>query len=146
MEKKNQNSNPFLNAGLQMVFGAIFMIPLSLIFDDYSSITFSNEVIYALVYMILIGSVAAYACYSYAIKKLPMTLVSLYAYINPIVAVILGWLILSEKLNLRIGIAIFITIAGIYLVNRGNQLKNTSLEPFSSLGSLIRNLKIITIG
>ncbi|CAN5291052.1 drug/metabolite exporter YedA [soil metagenome] len=146
MKKKNHNSDPFLNAGLQMVFGGIFLIPFSLIFDDYSSIAFSNEVIYSLAYMILIGSVAAYACYSYAVKKLPMTLVSLYAYINPIVAVILGWLILSEKLNLRIGIAILITIAGIYLVNRGNQLKTIPLEPFAGIKSLIRNLKIITIG
>jgi len=146
IKKKNQNSDPFLNAGLQMVFGGIFLIPFSLVFDDYSTIQFSSEVIYSLLYMILIGSVAAYACYSYAIKKLPMTLVSLYAYINPIVAVILGWLILSEKLNFRIGIAILITIAGIYLVNRGNQLKNTPLEPLSGTKSFFRNLKLITIG
>jgi len=75
--------------------------------------------------MILIGSVSAYACYSYAIKKMPMTIVSLYAYINPIVAVILGWLVLSEKLNMRVGIAIILTIAGIYLVNLGYQIRKT---------------------
>ncbi len=142
-KKKNQSSDPFLNAGLQMLFGGLMLIPISLAFDDYSRIQWNNEVIFTLVYMILIGSVAAYACYSYAIKKLPMTIVSLYAYINPIVAVILGWLILSEKLNLRIGIAILITIIGIYIVNRGYQLKNTPLKPLSSLKSLLKNLKII---
>ena len=52
-----------------------------------------------------------------------MTIVSLYAYINPIVAVILGWLVLSEKLNMRIGIAIMLTILGIYMVNKGYQLR-----------------------
>jgi drug/metabolite transporter (DMT)-like permease len=52
-----------------------------------------------------------------------MTLVSLYAYINPIVAILLGWLILSEKLNGLIILAIIITIAGIYIVNKGHQLK-----------------------
>ncbi|HTJ51737.1 MAG TPA: EamA family transporter [Cyclobacteriaceae bacterium] len=123
IKKKNQNTNPFLNAGLQMLFGGIFLIPLSLIFDDYSTIQWSSEIIGTLAYMILIGSVSAYACYSYAIKKLPMTIVSLYAYINPIVAVILGWLVLSEKLNLRIGIAIVLTIVGIYMVNKGYQLR-----------------------
>lgn len=56
-------------------------------------------------------------------QKLPMTLVSLYAYINPIVAVLLGWLVLNEKLNLRIGLAIVVTIVGIYIVNKGYQLK-----------------------
>jgi drug/metabolite transporter (DMT)-like permease len=75
--------------------------------------------------------VAGYACYSYAIKKLPMTIVSLYAYINPIVAVILGWLMLSEKLNFKIGLSIVITIAGIYLVNRGYNAKQTKKETAS---------------
>ena len=130
IKKKNQNSNPFLNAGLQMLFGGLFLIPISLVMDDYHTIQWSNEIIYTLAYMIVVGSVGAYACYSYAIKKLPMTIVSLYAYINPMVAVILGWLILNEKLNLRISIAILVTVAGIYLVNRGYQLKSIPLRPF----------------
>lgn len=123
IKKKNQESNPFVNAGLQMLFGGIFLIPLSLLFDDYSTIHWSAEIVGALSYLTLVGSVAAYACYSYAIKKLPVTLVSLYAYINPIVAVLLGWVILGEKLNLRIFLAILVTIAGIYIVNRGYQLR-----------------------
>jgi len=123
-KKKNQDSNPFLNAGLQMFFGAIFLIPVSLLLDDYSTIHWSGEVISALIYLILVGSILAYTCYSYAIKHLPMTLVSLYAYINPIVAVVLGWIILSEKLNLRIFIGILVTVAGIYIVNRGYQLRD----------------------
>ena len=130
-KKKNDHTNPFLNAGLQMFFGGLFLIPLSLIFDDYSTIHWSGGVISALVYLILVGSVAGYACYLYAVKKLPMTIVSLYAYINPIVAVLLGWLVLDEKLNMRIGIAILITIAGIYIVNKGYQLKDVWKAQFS---------------
>jgi len=141
VKKKNQNVNPFLGSGLQMLFGGLFMIPLTLLLDDYSNIHFSNEIALSLAYMILIGSVGAYACYSYAIKKLPMTLVSLYAYINPIVAVILGSLVLGEKLNLRVAIAILITIAGIYIVNRGYQLKNNPFKPFSGLRSFFKGSK-----
>lgn len=141
IKKKNQNTNPFLGAGLQMTFGAIALIPLSLAFDDYSTIHWSADVAYSLSYMIVIGSVGAYACYSYAIKKLPMTLVSMYAYINPIVAVVLGWLVLNEKLNGRISLAILITIAGIYLVNRGYQLK-TSIRTKDSVISLTRFFKL----
>lgn len=139
IKKKNSNSNPFLNAGLQMLFGGLFLIPLSLMLDDYSRITWTNEIVYVLLYMIFIGSVLAYACYSYAIKKLPMTLVSLYAYINPIVAVVLGWLVLDEKLNVRIAMAIMVTVAGIYIVNKGYQLKN---EPGTAgLKTFMRNIK-----
>lgn len=142
IKKKNSNSNPFLNAGLQMLFGGIFLIPLSLVLDDYSRVVWSAEIVYVLAYMILVGSVLAYACYSYAIKKLPMTLVSLYAYINPIVAVLLGWLVLNEKLNLQIAIAIFVTVAGIFIVNKGYQLKASPARSSSNLlRSFLRNLK-----
>jgi len=123
VKKKNQHANPFLSAGFQMFFGGIFLIPLSLIFDHYDAINWSDDVIYSLSYMIVIGSMAAYVCYAFAMKKLPMTIVSLYAYINPIVAVILGWFVLDESLNLRVTIAIVLTLAGIYMVNRGNQLR-----------------------
>lgn len=122
VKRKTSATDPFMAAGLQMLFGGIFLIPMSLAFDDYSTITTSTDMFAALVYLILFGSVAAYASYSYAIKKLPMTLVSLYAYINPMVAVILGALLLGERLNLRIGIGILITLAGIYVVNRGYQI------------------------
>lgn len=124
MKRKNQESNPFLNAGLQMLFGGILLLPVSAVFDDFQTIHWSNNVIYSLLYLILIGSVAAYACYSYAIKKLPVTIVTLYAYINPIVAVLLGWAVLGETLNLRVGIAIGVTLVGIYIVNRGYQFRN----------------------
>ena len=100
------------------------MLPASLAFDDYTNIVWTTDVVYSMIYLILMGSVVAYACYSYAIKKLPMTIVSMYAYINPLVAVLLGWLVLNEKLNLIIGIAMLTTIAGIYIVNRGYQLRN----------------------
>ncbi len=131
IKRKNQHSNAFLNAGLQMFFGGIFMLPASVAFDDYSNLVWTSEVVYSMLYLILMGSVVAYACYSYAIKKLPMTIVSMYAYINPLVAVVLGWLVLDEVLNWRIGLAMLITIAGIYLVNRGYQLKNLWKTRFS---------------
>jgi drug/metabolite transporter (DMT)-like permease len=142
IKRKNQDSNPFLNAGIQMLFGGLFLIPFSLVLDDYSKIQWNSQVIGSLIYMIMIGSVAAYACYSYAIKKLPMTLVSLYAYINPIVAVILGWLILSEKLNFQIALAIAVTVAGIYLVNRGYQLKTNPISIQNSIFKIARALNL----
>lgn len=132
MKRKNQESDPFMNAGLQMTFGGLLLLPVSLGFDNYQTITWSNNVIYSLIYLILVGSVAAYACYSYAIKNLPITIVTLYAYINPIVAIVLGWIVLSETLNLRIIIAIGITLAGVYIVNRGYQLRNLWRSQFST--------------
>lgn len=122
LKKQGESTNPFLNAALQMFFGGIWLIPCTFLFDDHTNVHVTMDTFYVMLYLVLIGSVVAYACYSYALKKLPMSLVSLYAYVNPIVAVLLGWLVLNEKLNLRIGIAIALTVAGIYIVNRGYQI------------------------
>lgn len=124
LKKKNAGTDPFINAGLQMLAGGIFLIPFTLLFDDLSVINWSGEVIFALSYLTLIGSVAAYACYFYAVGHLPIMIVSLYAYINPVIAVILGWLVLNEKMNSKIAGAILLTLLGIYLVNKGHQLKS----------------------
>lgn len=124
IKKRNTDSNPFVNAGIQMLFGGIWCFPLSLMFDDLSNVTWTSEAVWSLIYLIIFGSLIAYASYSYALRKLPMTIVSMYAYINPLVAVLLGWIVLNEKLNAQIIIAFLLTVAGIYIVNKGYQLRN----------------------
>jgi drug/metabolite transporter (DMT)-like permease len=131
IKKNKTESDPFVNAGLQMLFGGLFMFPASLALDDLHAVTWSAEAVYSLLYLIVFGSIIAYTCYSFALRTLPMTIVSLYAYVNPIVAVVLGWAWLDEKLNARIGIAILITLAGIYIVNRGYQLRSLWKAQFS---------------
>ncbi len=124
IKKRNAESNLFVNAGLQMFFGGLWCLPLSLAFDDFGALVWTSNAILALLYLIVVGSIIAYVAYSYALRNLPMTIVSLYAYVNPLVAVVLGWLILDETLNLPIVLAFGLTVAGIYIVNRGYQLRN----------------------
>jgi drug/metabolite transporter (DMT)-like permease len=125
IKKKHTESNLFVNAGLQMFFGGLLLLPFSLAFDDLTNITWTPEVTWSLAYLIIFGSIIAYASYAFALRKLPMTIVSLYAYINPLVAVVLGWLVLDETLNVRVWIAMILTIGGIYIVNKGYQLRDT---------------------
>jgi drug/metabolite transporter (DMT)-like permease len=138
IKKKGSATNIFLNAGLQMFFGGLWLYPLSLAFDDYTRISWSAESIYPLIYLIVFGSIVAYLSYSYALRKLPMTIVSLYAYINPLVAVLLGWIVLSEKLNGQIFLAFLITITGIYLVNKGYQRAKMIQPPVPKRSELKR--------
>ena len=131
IKKGSGESNPFVNAGLQMFFGGVWCFPISLAVDDLTSVTWSPEAAYSLLYLIVFGSIVAYASYSYALKKLPMTVVSLYAYVNPLVAVILGWLVLDELMTLKIVAAFILTVGGIYIVNKGYQLRNEWKAQFS---------------
>ena len=76
---------------------------------------------WAISYLVVIGSVLTFAAYIYSLQHLPTALASIYAYINPIVAVLLGAALVNEKLTIFIAIGGAITIAGVYLVN--NSLK-----------------------
>lgn len=132
IKKRNVESNLFVNAGFQMFFGGFLLFPISILFDDLAHVTWSAEVTWSMLYLIVIGSLVAYASYAYALRKLPMTIVSLYAYINPIVAVVLGWVVLNEPLNARIWAAMVLTITGIYIVNKGYQARNVWKAQFTT--------------
>lgn len=129
IKRSRDGSNPFVNAGLQMLFGGLWCFVLSFLLDDLSSVKWTRQVGFSLTYLIIVGSVAAFAMYVYALTQLPIIIASLYSYVNPLVAVVLGWLLLDEKLNLIIGVAIVVTAMGIYLVNRGYQLKSQKAVP-----------------
>jgi drug/metabolite transporter (DMT)-like permease len=118
-KKQAANFNPYFSIGLQMVISGVvlfsgshalgYAIPLSAI---------PTASWLAIAYLVSAGSVIAFMAYLYALQHLPTEQVSLYAYVNPVVAVLLGWLWLDEKLTGYIIGGMLITLAGVYLVNK----------------------------
>ncbi len=121
VNKKTVNPvNPFLNSGMQLFFGGIFMLAGSTILEDVRHTDLSDrDGLYALFYLITFGSVLAYGAYMYALSKLPIGIATLYAYINPPVAVILGYLALGEPINGYTISSFAAIMVGVYVVNRG---------------------------
>ena len=76
--------------------------------------------------LIVMGSLAAYSAYLYALQHLPITTVSLYAYVNPVIAVILGALIANEPFHPRIVAAAAMVLAGIAVVRRDTVTRDRS--------------------
>jgi drug/metabolite transporter (DMT)-like permease len=112
--------NAFLNSGMQLFFGGIFMLLLSPAIDDYRGLQLWNTSgLLAMVYLIIFGSVLAYAAYMYALSKLPVGMATIYAYINPLIAVLAGYALLQEPLNIYIALAFVTIIISVYLVNIG---------------------------
>jgi len=112
--------NPVFNSGLQLLFGALFLLIVSPMVDDYTGMNFFHpEVIWSMSYLIVFGSVLAYTAYMFALKELPVGIVTLYAYVNPLVAVILGYFILNEPLTWFTALAFLSIVTGVYLVNYG---------------------------
>lgn len=147
VNKKNVNPvNPFFDSGMQLLFGGIFMLAISPVVDNFTGFRLWNtEGILALAYLTIFGSVIAYAAYMYALSALPVGIATLYAYINPLIAVIAGYLFLKEDLNIYTALA-FITIAiSVYLVNRGyrkqNETDNKSKESAAIIGGIPKKLQ-----
>jgi drug/metabolite transporter (DMT)-like permease len=107
------------NVGLQMFIAGIIVLAICLLTGKYvNPVSMDQNSWLALGYLVVFGSLLAYSAYVFVIGKLPPTQVSVYAYINPVVAVLLGWLLLSEKMNVNMIVGTFITLSGVYLVNR----------------------------
>lgn len=118
-KKQPKPVNPILNSGLQLFFGGAFMLIVSPAVDDYSNIHMNTSALISLLYLIVFGSVLAYAAYIYVLSKLPIGISTLYAYFNPLIAVVLGYFALNEPLNANILLAFIAIMSGVYLVNRG---------------------------
>lgn len=117
--KQKTSVSILFNVGLQMLIAGIIMLIVCGITGKYVNLAEAGQSSWiALLYLIVFGSLIAYTAYVFAISKLPPTLVSVYAYINPVVAVGLGWLLLAEKMNTIMILGMFITLGGVYLVNR----------------------------
>ena len=107
---------PLMGAAVQMLFAGAALTLVGTIVGEWSDIRFSVRSATAFVYLVVFGSIVAYSAYVYALQKLPLSLVSTYSYINPVIAVLLGWLVLAEPLNWRVGVATATILAGVALV------------------------------
>jgi len=76
-------------------------------------------------YLILFGSVVAFTAYNWLLEHYSPTLVATHTYVNPVVAVVLGWLFAGEAVTLKVAVAAALVIVAVVLVDRGtNRLRN----------------------
>lgn len=111
--------SPLLNAGLQILSGGLGGFVLSILFDKNWEIHNSTSGWLSIIYLVTIGSALAFTLYMFVLRHLSATVTSLYTYINPIIALLLGWALLGETLTIWIAIGMSITILGVWLVNSG---------------------------
>lgn len=123
------NFNPYFSLGLQMLISGISLIALTNFTGNAIPLkTIPWESWASIAYLVIFGSLIAFICYLYALQNLPTEQASIYAYINPIVSVIFGWLLLNEKLSVFIGIGGLVALLGVYLVNKAYKI-HTAEQP-----------------
>ena len=107
---------PLMGAAVQMLIAGAVLTLVGTVAGEWGEMRFSTRSAGALAYLVVFGSIVAYSAYTYALQKLPLSLVSTYSYINPVIAVLLGWLVLAEPLDWRVGAATAIILAGVALL------------------------------
>jgi drug/metabolite transporter (DMT)-like permease len=112
-------ASPWMNSAAQMICGGAGLLLLSLFVGepfrtDWSRV--SGRSAFALAYLIVIGSWLAFSAYVYLIKNCKPSTVSTYAYVNPVIAVFLGWLILGERFTAGMLWGAAVIVAGVIVI------------------------------
>lgn len=124
-QRRQPKLEPVVVSAYQQLFGGIGFLILSPLLGEHWSNP-SPAAWLALVYLIIFGSLIAYTSYILAIRLLPMSIVTTYAYVNPVVALVLGWLILSEPITAWTIAGSGLILLGVGLVFRSRRSVTTA--------------------
>ncbi len=123
--------SPFLATAMQMIVGGFVLSLMAAIAGEGGELhlsAFSMKSMLALVYLIVFGALIAFTAYIWLLGVSTPARVSTYAYINPAVAVLLGWLLASERLDARAAVAVLIILSAVALVSvRGGDPRRPSV-------------------
>lgn len=123
--KADLPKNPFVNTGYQMLTGGIMLGVISLVLNESWSLpsTWQPEVQWSMIGLIVFGSIIAFTSFNYLLKEVSPEKVATSTYVNPIIALILGWWVLNEHISLQSIIAAVVLLTGVYFINTKRVLK-----------------------
>ena len=124
-----------ISTGMQMLAGSVALFIVGAGTGELNGFSLGNVSMrswWGLIYLITFGSLVGFVSYGWLLQNAPISLMSTYAYVNPVVAVFLGWLLASETLNTRIVIASAVIIGAVVLINYARQSK-VKAEPLQAV-------------
>jgi len=119
---------PLMSSALQMLAGGLVVTLAGVALGELPRFHSTPRTFAALAYLSIFGSVLAYTSYVYAARHLRTTNMSLYAYVNPVVAVILGWLVLNEQLTWVSVTAMVVILGGVAMVQSGRGSRKVTVS------------------
>jgi drug/metabolite transporter (DMT)-like permease len=125
--------SPLLGSGMEMLVGGACLLLLGSLTGEWSGLQLAAirpASLLGLVYLILCGSLMGYVAYTWLLRNAPTPLVSTYAYVNPLIAILIGNLIASEPLTPRILLAAGVIIGAVALINLARNAPKTMHEDF----------------
>lgn len=125
-KRSNMPKSSFYNVSFQMLTGGILLLIFSTVLGEYRLFNvnqITNQSIYAMLYLIIFGSIIAYSSYIWLFKNVNPTLASTYAFVNPVVALILGWSLANEVLSPQALIASVLIISAVIIITLSKRNK-----------------------
>lgn len=108
--------DPFVVAVYEMVLGGLILLAVGVASGEPVVLDHSSRTWWALGYLVVFGSVIAFSAYVWLVAHAPISLVSTYAYVNPVIAVLLGWLVLDEHISLVTAVGGLVVVASVAVV------------------------------
>jgi drug/metabolite transporter (DMT)-like permease len=122
--RSHLSGNPVLLSAMSLVSGGAMLLLASTFFGEWGRVSWAaitSRSLWALAYLIFFGSIVAFTAYNWLLERYSPTLVATHTYVNPVVAVLLGWWLAGEKVTLSMGVAAAMILAAILLVERGGR-------------------------
>ena len=119
-----------LTAGMQMISGGSVLLLVSLLLGEWSKFSLaevSANSWFGLIYLIIFGSLIGFTAYSWLLKNAPPAMVATYAYVNPVIAVFLGWLIANESFTGQMLLGASVIVGSVVLITSQNKEKEETL-------------------
>jgi drug/metabolite transporter (DMT)-like permease len=116
--RRGHDENVLVAASFEMIFGGLFLVAGGLVTQEWRHVVVTARTFGAWLYLVVFGGIVGFSAYAYALKHHPVSTVSLYEYVNPIIAVALGTVVLGEPFNPRIAVAAMVVLAGMWMVRR----------------------------
>lgn len=123
---------------LQMLAGGLIMIAAGTVRGEWPQLFFTPRTIASLAYLSTLGAIGGFVAYTYALRHLSVSFVSLYAYVNPVIAVTLGVLFLDEPFNARMASAAALVFAGVAVVRWKRRETSRRSAPVAPLPAVDR--------
>jgi drug/metabolite transporter (DMT)-like permease len=111
-----EDENVLATAAFEMLFGGIVLLIVGIALGEPSRLAFTTRTSLALAHLTVFGAIAGFTAYAYALKHLSVATASLYAYVNPVIAVMLGAVVLAEPFGLRMAVSAGVVLVGVALV------------------------------
>ncbi len=118
-------ARPFMTGAVQQLAAGLATLAPAMAFEHLPHAVSSRSA-WGFVYLVIVGSLIGFSAFIYAVAKLPVAIVSVYTFVNPVVAVFLGWLVAGESLGSREMLSMLIIFAGIALVRRSESRRERS--------------------